>query len=183
MNNGDGTLQIRPSKFTDKDTLMKMVNEVYGSCEAHMWIANHERLTEERFNSYHKNQDEELFVAEICGIEIVGCVGMSNIEGDGKELSTLVVRPDCRGRGIGRQLVDHVVNKSRSDKCDYVQLLLLYPTHQPDPWKQTLRKWYNRLGFQFVKNDDFALYCPTTADLKQEVTLSIFKKSLKENTQ
>jgi ribosomal protein S18 acetylase RimI-like enzyme len=179
MNIHSGEVYIRPSKLSDKEILMDMVNEIYGKCEEHMWLANHERLTEGRFEGFHRNK--ELFIAETCGAMIIGCVVISNIGTDGKGLAMLTVKPEFRGQGIGRKLVDYVINSAREDSCEFVRLELLYPTHQPDPWKQTLRKWYTSLGFKFVRNEDFALYCPEIDHITQEVTFSIFEKPLKCN--
>ena len=171
-----GEVIIRHSQLSDKESLKDMVNEVYSQCEGHLWIANHERLTEERFMTYHSKK--ELLVAEAPNSEIIGCVVMSWTGNDAKELSMLVVKPDFRGRGIGRQLVEYVISSARTDKCRCVSLELLYPAHQPDPWKKGLRKWYESIGFEFVKNVDFQLYFQDSADLVQEVTFSIFEKPL-----
>ena len=167
---------IRHSLISDKETLMEIVNEVYDQCEGHLWVEKHKRLTEERFMSYHSKK--ELLIAEVTGSRIVGCVVMSMSESDVRELSMLVVKPDFRSRGIGRQLVDFVINKARKDKCRCVRLELLYPAHQPDPWKKGLRRWYETIGFEFVKNVDFQSYFSDSADLVQEVVFSIFEKNL-----
>ena len=173
-----GKVHIRPSKLADKDALMKMVNEVYEQCEGHLWIAHHQRLTEERFTSYHNNK--QLLIAETRDTSIVGCVVMSECVANGRELSMLVVKPECRGQGIGLQLVEHVIRTARSEQCEYVRLELLYPSHQPDPWKQRLRKWYESIGFQFARNEDFKLHFPDAIpDLVQEITFSVFEKPLK----
>ena len=169
-------VDIRHSYPSDEDNLMKMVNEVYEQCEGHLWIPNRKRLTKERFTAHHDNR--ELFVAEMRGSEVVGCVTMSNSGDDGKELGMLVVKPHCRRLGVGRMLVDHVIKAAREADCNYVKVELLYPTHQPDPWKQILRRWYENMGFQFVKNEDLTLYFADAADVVQEVTFSIFEKPL-----
>ena len=171
----DGTV-IRPSLISDKETLMEIVNEVYDQCEGHLWVKKHERLTEERFMSYHSKK--ELLIAEVSDSRVVGCVVMSLSESDATELSMLVVKPDFRSRGIGRQLVDYVISKAREDNYRCVRLELLYPAHQPDPWKKGLRRWYESIGFEFVRNVDFQSYFSDSADLVQEVIFSIFEKPL-----
>ena len=142
-------------------------------------MEKHQRLTEERFMSYHSKK--ELLIAEVSDSRVVGCVVMSMSESDVRELSMLVVKPDFRSRGIGRQLVDYVINKARKDKCRCVRLTQLYSAHKADRWKEGLRKWYESIGFQFVKNEDFLRPYFTdfnSADLTQEVTFSIFEKPL-----
>jgi hypothetical protein len=76
-------------------------------------------------------------------------------------------------------LVDHVIDSARKDGCECVRVETLYPVHQPDPWKQTLIRWYSSLGFQFVRNADIAEQFPDFADhLALEVTFAIYEKLL-----
>ena len=168
---------IRLSEPSDRRTLIKLVNEVYEKCEGHLWKEGHCRLTDERFHGYYNNK--QLLVAAR-GDVIVGCVVMSRVSDDANDVSMLVVHPDFRRQGIGRKLVDYVIDSARTDGCRCVQVELLYPTHEEDLWKKTLRKWYTSLGFEFVINDDFIKYYPGYKDsLVMETTFSIFEKPLK----
>ena len=170
------TIFIRFSKQSDKSILMELVNGVYDVCEQHLWLENHKRLTEEMFEFYHSNQ--ELLVAERCDI-IVGCVVMSSVDDGAKDMSMLVIRPEFQRLGIGNLLGSYVIDSALKDKCRCVRVESLYPSHQPDPWKQTLIKWYKSLGFQFVKNVDIAEQFPDFVNhLAVEATFSIFEKSI-----
>ena len=169
-------VHIRLSKLSDKEDLIELVNEVYEECEGHLWVEPHQRLSEEGFSSHHGNK--ELIVAEIPDV-IVGCVVMSTVEDGVKHFSMLVIRPEYRRLGIGRMLVDFVVESARREGCKCVRVDSLYSSDQPDPWKQILIKWYKSLGFQFVRNADFADEYPYfVANLAVETTNSIFEKSL-----
>jgi ribosomal protein S18 acetylase RimI-like enzyme len=173
-------VHIRPSKLADKDTLLVIVNEVYKQCGGHLWVANRRRLSEELFMDLHNRN--VLFIAELPCSEIVGCVVISNHGNEGREMSMLVVRPDCRGQGIGRKLVDYVINTARKEGCRYVRLGVIFSKNQgPDPWKMKLRMWYESIGFQYARDEDFTQLDPSeSANLAQEVTFSIFEKLLNE---
>ena len=167
---------IRPSLPSDKQTLMDMVNEVYDSCESHLWIKNHERLTASRFDAHHDKK--ELFIAVDTENKILGCVRMSDVDGNGRELSMLAVRPECRSRGIGRKLADFVIESTKSAGCDFVSVEILFPTHQPDPWKDRLKMWYTSMGFQFVQDMYFGDLFDDAKMLVIDTTFSVYKKYL-----
>lgn len=50
------------------------------------------------------------YVAELDG-EVVACCGIRNIVGEG-EITNVVVRSDCRGRGIGRKLFEYMLSQT-----------------------------------------------------------------------
>jgi len=41
--------------------------------------------------------------------ELIGCIQLKPVAGDLLELSSLVVRPDFRGQGIARKLIEHIL--------------------------------------------------------------------------
>jgi ribosomal protein S18 acetylase RimI-like enzyme len=47
------------------------------------------------------------------GQDVLGCVALRKTEGDVCEMKRLFVRPEHRGKGIGRELVHAVINASR----------------------------------------------------------------------
>ena len=168
---------IRQTLSSEKQTLMDMVNEVYDSCNGHLWRKNHERLSASRFDAHHAKK--ELFVAVDSENKLVGCVCMSDVDGNGRELSMLAVRPECRSRGIGRKLVDFVIESTKSAGCDFVSVEILFPTHQPDPWKDRLKMWYTSMGFQFVQDMNFGDLFDDAKMLVIDATFSVYKKYLK----
>jgi putative acetyltransferase len=44
---------------------------------------------------------------------VVGCVGLDRIDGRTVELRKMYLRPDVRGKGLGRRLLDHAVDQAR----------------------------------------------------------------------
>lgn len=168
---------IRESLPSDKVTVMKMVNEAYDDCEKQFWVENHMRLTEPRFHR-HVNK-KELFIAEGNFSKIVGCVVISNTDDNGKNLSMLVVEPEFRRLGIGKKLVNFVIETAKEAKCDYVGVQILFPTYLPAPGKDLTKKWYLNLGFEFVGNMNFAEYFEEDSKyLVIDATFSVYKKIL-----
>ena len=167
---------IRNAKVSDRQIVKNLVNKVYRECEGQIWIKSHERLTDKSFESYCSKQ--ELKLAEL-GDVIVGCVVASETPCDAMELSMLVVHPDYRNKGIGRELVDFVIDVAKTNESHCVKIGLLYPKHHADPWKMSMRSWYTRLGFIFVKDVDIVSFFPEFAnDLSIEVQFSWFEKVL-----
>jgi len=171
-------VSIRPCTPSDKLTLMDMVNKVYSQCEGYLWVEGHKRITSETYEGYYTAKN---LVVALKDEVIVGCVVINEIDRDTKGVSMLVVNPEYRRQGIGRKLVDYIVQCARKADCAKVRVELLYSRHSEDKWKLMLRGWYTSLGFEFVKNDDFSKYFPgdMLSALVVETTFSIFEKPLK----
>lgn len=70
----------------------------------------------------------------------LGCVGMSRPANGECELLRLAVLPQERHKGLGRLLVEHVIEQARSLRLRRVNLALIAGHVQ-------LRQWYEQLGF------------------------------------
>jgi ribosomal protein S18 acetylase RimI-like enzyme len=83
----------------------------------------------------------EIFVAEVDG-RIVGTVSSHSPDGRGLHLFALDVGPEWRNRGVGRALVEHVVDEARRRRLGSVFL----EVRVDNP----ARRLYHRLGFRRV---------------------------------
>lgn len=82
----------------------------------------------------------QYFIAEQDG-EAVGCVALETKSAETCELQRLAVLPQLRQRGVGRLLVQHVVDLSRASGAVRVCLSIIAKHSE-------LRAWYKRLGFR-----------------------------------
>jgi N-acetylglutamate synthase-like GNAT family acetyltransferase len=82
----------------------------------------------------------QYFIAEQDGLPS-GCVAMETASAKTCYLERLAVLPDRRKRGMGRALVDHVIQSAKAAGAHRVSLSLI-ANHVE------LREWYRKLGFR-----------------------------------
>jgi amino-acid N-acetyltransferase len=75
---------------------------------------------------------------------LVGCVQLKPVPGDLVELASLVVRPDFRGQGLARLLIEHILAESPRP---------LYLTCRPG-----LGVFYEKFGFRVLDTDEIPRY-------------------------
>lgn len=103
------------------------------------------------------------FVVALSGAEIVGCAGLE-LHGQAALLRSVAVAPGLEKQGIGRRLVDHVLEQARRQQVQAVYLLTT-----------TARDYFARQGFALTERADapqalgrsaeFQGACPASADL------------------
>jgi ribosomal protein S18 acetylase RimI-like enzyme len=77
------------------------------------------------------------------GSRVVGCVALRPLTNDACEMKRLYVRPGNRASGVGRQLVDRVIEEARA--VGYARMLL-----DTLPTMASAQRMYERLGFRDV---------------------------------
>jgi amino-acid N-acetyltransferase len=93
---------VRRARTADVPAIKAIVDEYAGS--------GRRLLAKELVTLYEDVQDFK--VAEVDG-EVVGCGALHVLWADLGEIRTLAVRPDQRGTGVGRQLLDALVHTAR----------------------------------------------------------------------
>ena len=72
--------------------------------------------------------------------QVIGCVALKPLSGDHAEMKRLFIRPAGRGQGVGRQLVDELIRRTRSLGYAHVCLDTL-------PSMRAARALYRSRGF------------------------------------
>jgi GNAT superfamily N-acetyltransferase len=139
---GPGTTTIRPWEGRDREpvqALLKLLSE----------------------DALVTSEDAPTYVAERDG-RVVGTVTLCvfrTLTGPKAYLDHLVVAPDWRRRGIGRALMEHVIEQARAAGASRIDLTA-------NSGKQPGRALYRSLGFQMRDTASFRLNLtePTTAN-------------------
>jgi ribosomal protein S18 acetylase RimI-like enzyme len=84
-----------------------------------------------------------LLLAE-CEGELAGCVALHKLDGEICEMKRLYLRPQFRGKGLGRVLADKIINEARS--IGYKRMRL----DTVDPVMKDAVAMYRRLGFREI---------------------------------
>ena len=161
------TLNIRQSSELDAndDTVnshVTLINAVYQEVEGDMWKPDNSGRT---YAGEVENflQNKELLIAEIDG-KIVGSIKIEHIDDNTLAFGMLVVDPDVRGKGIGRELVNSAEANARDNGYTVMQLELLTPRHWENTSKEFLKTWYTRIGYKPNKTRSFEEVSPHRMD-------------------
>ena len=84
-----------------------------------------------------------LLLADFGG-EVAGCVALHKIDDAVCEMKRLYVRPQFRGKGLGKALAEHIIHEAR--EIGYKKLRL----DTVEPMMRTAVAMYRQLGFQEI---------------------------------
>ena len=143
--------QLLPSSASSDTQLISeiaaMVNRVYAVAEKGMWTEAAKRTSE--IEIARLIVEGELAIARMDG-RLVGSIHIRNLDSTIAEFGMLAAQPDCRGLGVGRELVSFAEELSRSRGRGVMQLELLVPKEWELESKVFLKDWYVRRGYKVV---------------------------------
>lgn len=125
-------ISLRRFQLTDLPRIMEIEHSSFGA----------EAYSEEQFLWRYKSNPEGFIVACV-GEEVVGYV-TGLLSGQKGHLDSIVVKKEFRGKGIGRQLNDFILNYFQKKKVKVIEL-------EVRPENKKVINWYKRLGFKIVK--------------------------------
>jgi len=169
-------MNIRLANNKDKKVIIPLANKVYYSSERDFWKEGYFRVDENEFNGYIKNQ--WLYIGEI-EKEIVGCVLLKPVTDSTTSFSMLICHPNHRKKGIGKTLVNYVLDNAKKNNYKKMQLEILSPVNWTHKEKEFLKVWYESIGFKLIKEVDFLDYYPGHDKyMKCPLLFSLYEKNL-----
>ncbi len=178
INNG---LILRICDATDNNIdfvtkLTSIINQVFLVAEAEIWKENHQRINVELLADMIINR--EIMVAEVNNV-IAGCVQIKFLSNNIAKFGMLTVAPVYKGKKLGSVLVKEVEQYAFKKGRSKMRLELLSPKERPNAGKQFLLKWYNRIGYDFLRQLSFEEIDPRESkNLKTPCFFNLYQKDL-----
>ncbi len=179
MPDADTLIRALPASAADDTALVTevsaLVNQVYGAAEAGMWKPGTPRTSPGEIAEAIRAG--EVVVADD-GENVIGVVRTSAAERVGW-FGMLAVHPTARSAGLGRRLVDACEELATNADALVMQIEVLTPLDGTNASKVELDRWYARLGYRHLRDDDLADHHPTlSALLATPCTLRAYRKPL-----
>lgn len=92
---------------------------------------------------------EKIWIAEING-RFAGCIGVVKIDNEVAQLRWLLLEPEARRLGLGKQLVEHVIDFCKDKGYKQIMLSTVSNLH-------AARILYRKLGFRLIKTEPAAV--------------------------
>jgi putative acetyltransferase len=130
---------IRDARSDEVDAMRRLLRDYERSIGVDLCFQDFEKELEELPGDYVAVTKGAFLVVDN-GDDLVGCVALRAFSGESCEMKRLYVDPRARGSGLGRQLVESVLDRARS--FGYEKMLL-----DTLPSMQTAQALYREIGF------------------------------------
>ena len=169
-------MNIRLATNKDKKVIISLANQVYYTSEREFWKEGYYRIDEQEYN--HHLENNHLYIGELKN-EIVGCILMKQVNEITASFSMLICHPNHRKKGIGKTLVNHILETAKEKSYQKMQLEILSPLNWVHKEKEFLKSWYCSTGFKLIKEVNFLDYYPTHDKyMKCPLLFSLYEKNL-----
>jgi ribosomal protein S18 acetylase RimI-like enzyme len=143
VNNLDPMQLIQAKSLEEIEQIRKLFEEYVAWLGINLCFQNFDKEVAELPRDYAPPSGRLTLATE--SDEVAGCVALRRIGEDVCELKRLYVRPQFRGRGLGRTLTENVIDEARSIGYKRMRLDTL-----PGKMDQAI-KMYRRLGFKNIE--------------------------------
>ncbi|MDH6522631.1 GNAT superfamily N-acetyltransferase [Streptomyces sp. SAI-135] len=175
-------IQVLPPEANSDETLMTeitdLVNRVYASAEAGIWLPGTPRTTVEEIAKY--TGKGQIVVAR-CDGRVVGSIHLAILDADTAETGMLVSHPEMRNQGIGRRIRQFVFDFLKSHGISSLQIELLTPRDLRVESKDFMASWNERDGYKIVGRGSLEDKYPHLAPLLAvPCDFILYKKELRQ---
>lgn len=138
------TIQIRSAGIRETAILSRIIREAYSEV-AERFGLNRENCPKHPSNCTDQwirrdvERGVDYYLLVMAG-KAVGCAALERTNNALCYLERVAVLPDYKRRGLGRKLVDHLINRARQDGMKEVGIGIIAK-------QQELLNWYQRIGF------------------------------------
>jgi putative acetyltransferase len=111
---------FNPSSEEDYENVIKIFNEYQQYLKVDLCFQSFDEELK-NLKTIYKKPKGTIILAHYYG-NIVGCIALKPIEVNNCEMKRLFVKPSYRGLGIGKKLVDLVLEVAKENKYDFMKL-------------------------------------------------------------
>lgn len=140
--------KIEPQMLTQfvVDELCSIVNTVYDETEGDLFLGGMSRRTNPR--KLQELSEAGSLYAAMEGNKPAGMIVISYPEENVADFSMLAVGPKFQGQGLARQIMDFAESTAKDSGAVKVEAVLLQPASGNHSYKEFLKGWYTRLGWE-----------------------------------
>lgn len=96
--------------------------EIIGELDAHLWTHPYPPQSRHAFSVEKMLREGVVFFVTHYEEQLAGCGGIKIFAGDYGEVKRMYVRPQFRGKGLGKAMLAHLASYARSQNLDLLRL-------------------------------------------------------------
>lgn len=152
----NGIIEIKPinsdTNGEDLQRLYDIMVEAYAITEAEIWGENYARMPKDEFD--RTVAEGGMIGAWVDSIPVGSINAMLRSE-KSYAFGLLSVDATYKGMNLGRLLINAAEEKAMDHGAVFMLLEILRPEHLELPFKNRLRNWYLKMGYEFLETITF----------------------------
>lgn len=96
--------------------------KLIGELDEHLWTHPYPLQSRHAYSVEKLLREQVVFFVTHYEGQLAGCGGIKIFEGDYGEVKRMYVRPEFRGKGLGKAMIGHLADYARSRKLDLLRL-------------------------------------------------------------